>query len=102
MQEIPDDAGIYAFSDRRTEQIVYVGQSKKGLRGRVRDHWDGITPSDLAGKLVKLKIARDVRQGRSWIKDNIVIRWLTTDEFEMNIDFAEHFVIGTLRPPFNG
>ena len=26
----PDESGIYAFSDRRTSKILYVGRTKKG------------------------------------------------------------------------
>lgn len=99
---IPDKGGIYLFSNKHTNEPLYAGRSQKGIRSRLKDHWSGITSSDLSGKLVKEGLADDVRAGRRWIEKNVKVRWLTDDEFDMDIKFAEYFVIGVLRPPFNG
>lgn len=107
LYEIPDESGIYVFSDRRTHNPLYVGQSgadkkRKGtLRSRMKDHWDGTEGSDLAKKLTDKGIVQDKREGREWIKEHVVIRYMMSDEFEMDILAAERFAIRALRPPFN-
>ena len=101
IREIPDESGIYVFSNLRTEETLYVGQSKKGLMSRMKDHWAGTTSSDLAKALLREGIAQSLIESRDWIRDKVAIRWLTYDELGMDIKFAEHFAIGALRPKLN-
>ena len=96
-----DDMGMYVFSDRHTNEILYVGQTRKGVKSRLRDHWDGPTSSDLSNRLVVKGLVGSVVEGRTWIKENVSIRWLSGDELGTCIKWAEHFAIATLRPRFN-
>jgi hypothetical protein len=99
--ETSDESGIYMFSDRRTNEALYVGQTKTGFKSRFRDHWDGFTSSDLSKRLMVDGVVESVPQGRNWIRDNVVIRWITDNELDMCLKWAEHFAIGVLRPKFN-
>ena len=101
MYEVPDESGIYVFSNR-VEEALYIGQSRKGIRSRMKDHWAGTTSSDLAETLVKKGYYRDKSESRDWSKDNVVIRYMTSAELNMDIKWAEHFAIGALRPKLNG
>lgn len=101
LHDLPDESGIYLFSDRKTSEALYVGKTDKGIRSRAKDHWDGYTNSDLAKKLVKLKIVSRDWEGRVWIKENVSVRWLTERRLGMRMSLAEHFAIGALRPEFN-
>ena len=99
--ETPDVGGIYLFSDRRTNEFLYVGQTTKGIRSRLKDHWDGATASDLAKRLVVDGVAESVSEGREWMVGNVAIRWMTVKDLETPIKWAEHFAIAALRPRFN-
>ena len=72
--ELTDGMGIYMLSDRHTNEILYVGQTRKGVKSRLRDYWDGRTPSDLSNRLVMKGLVENVAEGRAWIKDNVSIR----------------------------
>ena len=99
--ETSDESGIYVFSDRRTNEMLYVGQIKKGVKSRLRDHWDGATSSDLSKRLMVDGVVESVSKGRKWIMDNVAIRWMTGNELGMCVKWAEHFTIAVLRPRFN-
>ena len=99
--ETPDESGMYVFSHRRTHEILYVGQSAKGIKSRLREHWDGITASDLTGRLVAEGVAENKSQGREWIRNNVAIHWMTINEFDTPIKWVEYFAIAVLRPKFN-
>lgn len=101
--DIPNKGGIYVLSNKNTNEPLYVGCSQKGIQNRLTDHWAGNCSSDLVEKLVKeCPLLKDKNEGKSWIEENVEVRWLTEDEFDMDIKFAEHFAIGVLRPPLNG
>ena len=87
--------------DWHTNEILYVGQTKKGVKSHLRDHWDGPTSSDLSNRLVMEGLVGSVAEGRAWIKENVSIRWLTRHELGTCIKWAEHFAIAALRPKFN-
>ena len=97
----PDESGIYVFSDRRTSKILYVGRTKKGIRSRLRDHWDSATSSDLAKRLVLEGMVENISEGRGWITENVAIRWMTANELDTCARWAEQFAIAVLRPRFN-
>ena len=97
----PDESGIYVFSDRRTSKILYVGRTKKGIRSRLRDHWDGATSSDLAKRLVVDGMVENISEGRGWITENVAIRWMTANKLDTCTRWAEQFAIAVLRPRFN-
>ena len=102
--EIPEESGIYVFSNRETGESLWVGKNEKGsrgLRGRVYDHWSIKTTSDLSQVLVISGIAKDRSESHEWINANVDIRWLTHDELEMDIKWAEYFALGALRPRLN-
>ena len=99
--EIPDKSGIYVFSDRRTNEILYVGRTGQGIKSRLKDHWNGTTSSDLAKRLVVDGVANNVFEGRKWISKNVAIRWMMVNEFDTCIKWAEYFAIAVLRPKFN-
>lgn len=99
--ETPDESGIYVFSDRRTHEILYVGRTEKGIKSRLKDHWNGYTSSDLAQRLVVEGIVKNKHQGREWIRDNVAVRWMTINELDTGIKWAEYFAIAVLRPKFN-
>ena len=96
-----DEGGIYVFSDRRTNELLYVGQTRKGIKSRLKDHWDGATSSDLAKRLVMEGVVANISEGRGWMVDNVAIRWMTVSDLETCLNWAEHFAIGALRPRFN-
>ena len=103
MCELPDESGIYLFSHSETGVKLYVGMSDKGLRSRMEDHWGGAASSDLAQKIADAGWVEDHRQpAKDWIKENVVIRYLTSDEFDMDVDSAERYVIDALDPRLNG
>jgi hypothetical protein len=99
--ETSDESGIYMFSDRRTNEALYVGQTKTGFKSRFRDHWDGNASSDLTIRLVDDGVVESKAEGRNWIREKVSIRWIAADELGMCIKWAEHFAIGVLRPKFN-
>lgn len=93
--DAPDKPGIYLLSNR-TGEYLYVGTTNKDTRGiseRLKDHWDG--SSSFANRL-----ARDLDR-REWLKENVLIRWLTEDQCEMGRKLAEQFAIAALRPKYN-
>lgn len=100
VDQMPDKSGVYLFSEKRTGRFLYIGRSEV-LKNRMKDHWDGTTSSDLSRRLVKEGKVASVPSGREWIKDNVVIRWVTRDELNLEIKWAEYFAIGILRPDFN-
>ena len=89
------------MSDRRTNEFLHVGQTKKGIKSRLKDHWDGTTSSDLAKRLVIDGVVESIPEGREWMVDNVAVRWMTVDELDTSIQWAEHFVIAALRPMLN-
>ena len=99
--ETPYESGIYLLSDRRTNEMLYVGQTRKGIKSRLKDHWDGATSSDLANRLVAEGVVQTISEGRSWMVDNVAIRWMTVNDLITCIKWAEHFAIAVLRPRFN-
>ena len=104
--DIPDESGIYVFSATSEESFLYVGKSVKGVKSRVRDHWAGITGSDLSRNLYENRGFGSLADAREWIREKVCIQYLTSDELEwishdMNITLAEHFVIAVLRPTLN-
>ena len=103
MHAIPDESGIYLFVHKGTNDILYVGMSDKGLRSRMKDHWSGADSSDLAQKIADAGWVEDHRQpARDWIRENVVIRYLTSDEFDVDVASAEAYVIDALNPRLNG
>ena len=102
MYAMPDESGIYMFVHNGTKEVLYVGMSRVGLRSRMKDHWDGTESSDLAQKLVNVGVVSDLRRGKDWIRDNVVIRYLTSDEFDVDVASAEAYVIDALNPRLNG
>lgn len=100
----PDKGGIYVLFNKNTTEPLYAGRTRGGdLQSRLKDHWGNNGSSDLVEKLVKeCPLLKNKDERKSWIKKNVEVRWLTEDEFDMDIKFAEYFVIGVLRPPFNG
>ena len=99
--EAPDESGIYVFSDRRTNELLYVGQTGIGIKSRLKAHWDGYASSDLAKRLVVDGVVENIPEGRKWIVDNIATRWMTANDLDTCIKWAEHFAIAVLRPKFN-
>ena len=99
--DAPDESGIYVISDWRTNELLYVGQTGKGIKSRLKDHWAGDASSDLAKRLVVEGVAENIPEGREWIVDNVAIRWLTANDLDTCIKWAEHFAIAVLRPKFN-
>ena len=99
--EAPDESGIYTFSDRLTDEILYVGRTGQGIKSRLKDHWNGTTSSDLAKRIVVDGVANNIPEGREWISKNVAIRWMTVNEFDTCIKWAEYFAIAVLRPKFN-
>lgn len=105
---IPDKSGIYLLSDKSTNKSLYVGMTQVGFRKRLKDHWDGTKSpnsaaksSDLVDKLVDKRLVCDVQAGKRWIKKHVVVRWMTCDEFDMDIREAERYVIRKLCPSLN-
>ncbi|MDE2861028.1 MAG: GIY-YIG nuclease family protein [Chloroflexota bacterium] len=101
VNEVPDNGGVYLFSNRETGEALYVGQSQKGIRSRLKDHWAGTDSSDLARELVRQRVANDRSESQEWIKSNVDLRFLTSEELGMEVKWAEHFAIGALRPKLN-
>ena len=104
--DIPDESGIYVFSATSEEGFLYVGKSAKGIKSRVKDHWAGITGSDLSRNLYQNRRLGSLVDAREWIRKRVCIQYLTSNELErishdMNITLAEHFVIAVLRPTLN-
>ena len=75
--ETTEEMGIYLLADRHTGEILYIGQTRKGVKSCLRDHWDGPTSYDLSNKLVAEAVVNSIVEGRAWIKDHVSIRWLT-------------------------
>ena len=98
---LPNSSGIYLLSDRRTGGFLYVGYTKKGFQDRMIDHWRGTEQSDLAKELVGQEEVKTLKEAREWIKANVVIRWMTSNELGMDIRQAERLVIRVLQPRFN-
>ena len=103
MRELPNESGIYLFSHRTKKMMLYVGMSNKGIRSRMIDHWGGAAPSDLAQKIADAGWVKNHKKpARDWIKKNVVIRYLTSDEFDIDVASAERYVIDALKPRLNG
>lgn len=103
MHEIPDESGVYLFVQKGTNDFLYVGQSGVGLRSRMKDHWGGAASSDLAQKIADKGWTKDHRQSaRDWIKRNVLIQYITSDEFDMDIVALERYAINYLKPRLNG
>ena len=101
MCELPDESGIYIFSHSGTCNVLYAGMSEQSIRGRMIDHWYGADSPDLAKKLLNKKCVSNLDKGRDWIKENVVIRWMTSNEFNMDVREAESYAIRNLRPLLN-
>ena len=101
MHEIPNESGIYTFSNRETQEVLYVGLSNRGLRNHMKDHWYGSAQSDLARTLIDEGVVQNKTESKEWISANVVIRYMTTDEFGMNINSAKKAVIDALSPKYN-
>ena len=104
--DIPDESGIYAFSAKGEERFLYVGQSTKGLKSRMTDHWAGAGGADLSCKLRDKGKFGSLSDAKKWIRKNVCIQYLTSTELEwishdLNITLAEHFAIAVLRPTLN-
>ena len=101
VNEVPERGGVYLFSNRVTGVALYVGQSQKGIRSRMKDHWAGTARSDLAKELKRQRVADDRSESQEWIKSLVDIRFLTNEELGMDARWAEHFLIAALRPQLN-
>lgn len=103
MRELPDESGIYIFSHSETCNMLYAGMSDMSIRKRMKDHWYGAAGSDLAEKLVNKKCVPnpDKNKVTDWIKKHVVIRWMTSGEFSMDVREAECYAIRNLRPLLN-
>jgi len=101
MCELPDESGIYIFSHSGTCNVLYAGMSEQSIRGRMIDHWYGAASSDLAEKLVNKKCVPNPNKVKDWIKKHVVIRWMTSNEFNMGVREAECYAIRNLRPLLN-
>ena len=99
--EAPDESGIYLFSDRRTNEHLYVGQTGKGIKSRLKDHWDGNASSDMTMRLVEDGVVENTPKGKEWIMHNVAVRWLKASELDTCLNWAEHFAIAVIRPKFN-
>ena len=107
MHEIPEQSGIYLWSDTNSpEKFYYFGRSQTGLRTRMQRHWN----QDDGGMLTKLKNERRApgkteqrlkEESQNWIRENVVLHWLTEDDIGMDLKFAESFAIGVLQPEYN-
>ena len=101
---VPNESGIYALfckSDEGVGTPLYVGESKVGIHSRLKDHWDAKTDSDFSLKLKTKGVVSNKDEGKIWIKENVVIRYLVESDFDMGRKIAEHFAISVLRPKFN-
>ena len=90
---VPDEPGVYLFSDHVTGESLYVGQSTR-IRGRIKKYWEGASSFRTGG-------LQDVTDSKEWLKSKVSIRWLTENELSMTITVAQHFTIGALRPKYN-
>ena len=98
---IPDESGIYLLSHRSTGKALYVGYSKVGIRKRMIDHWYGTANSDLGKKLINACVARNKKEAGDYIKTHVDIRWMTSDELDIDIRKAECLAICAFHPRFN-
>ncbi len=99
---LPQERGVYMFSDVEGPHICYAVGRSADLQTRLRDHWDGNDPqADLCGKLKTEGMAQDNRESRDWITKHVAVRWLTSDEIPMDDGYLEQFLIAVLRPRFN-
>lgn len=101
MCELPDESGIYILLHSETCNVLYAGMSEQSIRRRMIDHWDGAESSDLAKKLVNKKCVPNLGKAKDWIKEHVVIRWMTSNEFNMDVREAECYAIRNLRPLLN-
>ena len=104
--EVPEESGCYVFSSPSgLHECYYVGsseRSERGMRGRLQDHWSTATSSDLSGRLIEEGMARDTGEATDWIRQHVVVRWLTSKDLSpMPAAYLEHFLIAVLRPRFN-
>ena len=97
---IPDKAGIYLLSDSNTAEHLYVGKSVN-IKGRIQMHWDGPNTSAFAKALIRGGLASNKSECQSFIRENVAIYYLAQEDFGFDIEWAEHFVIGALRPRLN-
>ncbi|MFX0199170.1 MAG: hypothetical protein ACFFCW_23855 [Candidatus Hodarchaeota archaeon] len=89
-----DVEGVYVISTPDDGEIVYVGKTRtKSVIGRVSDHRDTDTKSDLKGML---RLFPDYPQE----VNNYLVRCINISDARKRT-FFEHFSIGVLSPPFN-
>ena len=98
---VPDQSGLYICSNWGTDDVLYVGRAMKSIQRRLRNHWDGAEPSDLARSLVVDQVVETVSEGRRWIKTNVAIHWMMDRELGICVRWAELFAIAVLRPTYN-
>ena len=98
---VPDESGIYLLSHHSTDEALYVGHSKVGIRKRMIDHWYGTDDSDLGKELINEGIVRNKKEARDYIKAHVDIRWMTSHELDIDIGRAEYLAIRAFRPRFN-
>ena len=94
MDDAPDKPGIYLFSNQATGESIYVGRTKRGIKRRMNDHWNGSSSFTRKG-------LQDIPDTKEWLKEHVSIRWLTEDKLGISVLIAEHFAIGALRPVYN-
>ena len=99
IESIPDQSGIYSFYIPSTQEFLYAGKSDRGLKSRMKDHWAG--SASLENSLMKTEDFESKYHIRKWMESITVVQYLTSDEFDMDIKWAENFVIGVLRPKLN-
>jgi hypothetical protein len=89
-----DQPGVYAISCPDDDMVVYVGMTKtKTVAGRIADHRNSNTTSDLGGMLKRnLDLPQEI--------DDFRIRYVVVQDDRDRL-FFEYFAIGCLAPALN-
>ncbi len=101
--DLPNKPGLYLISHRESGEILRVGRTNnQTLRDRIyRNHLKGSQPGNLRAQLVKNKICKDMEDAKRWIRDHCEVQFLEIDKIEIEMKWAEHFLLAVLRPKFS-
>ncbi len=102
---LPEEPGVYVITTREGE-VLRVGKAKdQTLRSRIyRNHLMGNQRGNLRAQLVRAGISENMDAAKKWIRQNCLVQLLREQELraiELEIKWAEHFLIAVLRPRFS-
>lgn len=100
--KLPETPGVYLITTQAGE-ILRVGRTDKLRQRLYANHLMGDQKGNLPAQLCKDRVCGNLKDAKEWIRQNCLAQFLQKAELDalaIEMKWAEHFLLATLRPRF--